>query len=109
MPQRPASVATPPVQLSAPQTVPDAYLRQAPAPSQVPSPPQVVAPSSLHCMRGSWPAGTFVQVPALEGSAHDLHVPVHAVLQQTPCSHIPELHSGSLPHVAPMGFFPQLP
>ncbi len=109
VPQRPANVATPPVQLSVPHTVPAGYLRQPPDPSQAPSPAQLVAPSSLHCMSGSWPAGTFVQVPALEGSAHDLQVPVHAVLQQTPCSHSPELHSGSLPHVAPMGFFPQLP
>ena len=50
-----------------------------------------------------------MQVPALPESAHDLHVPEQAVEQQTPCAQIPELHSTPSPHVAPSGFFPQLP
>jgi hypothetical protein len=50
-----------------------------------------------------------VQVPALPGNAHDRQVPVHVVPQQTPCSHIPELHSAAFPQVAPIGFLPQLP
>ena len=53
VPQRPATVPTPAVQLSAPQTVPEAYFRQAPAPSQVPSPPHIIEPPSVHCMSGS--------------------------------------------------------
>jgi hypothetical protein len=109
VPQRPASVPTPAVQLSVPHTVPEAYFSQAPEPSHVPSPPQVIIPSSVHCMSGSWPAGTLVQVPALDGSAHDLQLPVQAVEQQTPCAQVPELHSTSLPQVAPTGFLPQLP
>ena len=50
-----------------------------------------------------------MQVPALPGNAHDRQVPVHVVPQQTPCSHIPELHSAAFPQVAPIGFLPQLP
>jgi hypothetical protein len=109
VPQRPATVPTPAVQLSAPHIVPEGYFRQAPLPSQVPSPPQLIAPSSVHCMSGSWLAGTLVQVPALDDSAHDLQVPEQAVAQQTPWAQKPELHSTSLPQVAPTGFLPQLP
>jgi hypothetical protein len=107
--QRPATIPVPAMQESVPQIVPEAYLRQAPAPSQVPSSPQVAAPESVHCMNGSWPAGTFAHVPALPVSAQDLQVPVQAAEQQTPCAHTVELHSASLPQVAPTGFLPQLP
>jgi len=48
--QRPATVWAPAVHESMPQTVPEAYLRQAPAPSHCPSRPHVAAPASLH-----WP------------------------------------------------------
>jgi hypothetical protein len=41
-------------------------------------------------------------------SAHDRQVPVQLVPQQTPCSQNPELHSPAAPHVAPIGFLPQL-
>jgi hypothetical protein len=51
----------------------------------------------------------LVQVPALPDSAHERQVPVHAIEQHTPCAQIPELHSVPSPHVAPSGFFPQLP
>jgi hypothetical protein len=106
---RPASVAVEPEQLGATHTVPDAYLRQPRLPSQNPSVPQVAASPSAHWPSGSWPAGTSVQLPALPGSAHDRQVPVQVVLQQTPCSHRPELHSAALPHAPPSGFLPQLP
>jgi hypothetical protein len=33
---------------------------------------------------------------------------VHALAQQTPCAQKPELHSAPAPHVAPIGFLPQL-
>jgi hypothetical protein len=68
-----------------------------------------MAPESAHCMSGSMPDGTFVQVPALPDSPHDLQFPVQAVEQQTPCAQKLELHSTSLPQVAPTGFLPQLP
>ena len=48
-------------------------------------------------------------MPALPGNAQDRQVPVQVVPQQTPCSHMPELHSAALPQVAPIGFLPQLP
>jgi hypothetical protein len=48
-------------------------------------------------------------MPALPVSAHDRHVPVHAIEQQTPCAQMPELHSAPSPHVPPSGFLPQLP
>jgi hypothetical protein len=85
-------------------------LRQAPLPLQVPSFPHVVDPPSVHWVAGvgSCPAGTLAQVPALPVSAHDRHVPVHAVAQQTPCAQLPELHSAAAVHTAPLGFFPQL-
>jgi len=38
-----------------------------------------------------------------------LHVPVQAAEQQRPCAQMVELHSSLLPHVAPIGFLPQLP
>ena len=79
-------------------------------PLHVPSLPHVVGPASVHWVAGvgSCPAGTLAQVPALPVSAHDRHVPVQAVAQQTPCAQIPELHSGPVVQTAPFGFFPQL-
>ncbi len=76
-------------------------------PLQDPSVPQVVAPLSVHWSSGSSPAGTAVQAPALPVSAHDWHVPVQSVAQQTPCAQIPEAHEeGSVqgvPFAAPPG------
>jgi hypothetical protein len=50
-----------------------------------------------------------VQVPAEPATAHDRQVPLQSVPQQIPWAQKPELHSAALPHVAPTGFFPQLP
>jgi hypothetical protein len=88
--------------------VPLTYRRQAPLPSQVPSLPQVAAPASVHWFSGSCPAGTVEQVPPVPVSEHDMQVPVHAVLQQTPCAQNPLLHSPPAVHAAPSGFSPQL-
>ena len=41
-------------------------------------------------------------------SAHDMHVPVHADRQQTPCAQNPLLHSVPAPQDAPSGLRPQL-
>ena len=89
-------------------TVLTAYVRQAPAPSQVPSVPQDAAPLSAHWASGSLPAGTFVHVPRLPWTAHERQVPLHALAQQMPCWHMPELQSPSDPQTAPIGAFPQL-
>jgi hypothetical protein len=107
--QRPATCAAPALHESMPQTVLIAYLRQAPLPSQKPSRPQVAAPASLHWPCRSWPSGTFLHVPSLPGTAHDLHVPVQAVEQHLPSAQNVEKHSASAPQLAPIGFLPQLP
>jgi hypothetical protein len=104
-----AGVNVVPLQVAPAQTVPAAYRRQPPAPSQVPSVPQLVAPLSVHCPSGSCPTGTSVQVPVLPESAHDRHVPVQLELQQTPCWQSPESHSAAVVHTAPRGFFEQTP
>ncbi len=104
-----AGVNDVPVQVDAAHVVPLAYRRQAPLPSQVPSVPQVEAPWSLHWSNGSAPAATDAQVPTVPVSAQDLQMPAQAVAQQTPCSQKPALHSPAPPHVAPIGFLPQLP
>jgi hypothetical protein len=88
--------------------VPEAYLRQPPLPSQVPSVPQPAGPLSAHWASGSLPAGTLVQVPRLPGTAHDRQVPVQVVAQQIPCWQIWELQSSFEPQVAPIGALPQL-
>jgi hypothetical protein len=102
-------VSVEPVQLAAAQLVPAAYRRQAPMPSHVPSRAHVPAPSSGHWASGSWPLGTLVHVPGVPARAHDWQVPVHVVMQQTPCAQWAELHSVSPPQAAPIGFRPQLP
>jgi hypothetical protein len=98
-----------PVQVAAPQMVPDAYIRHFPAPSQAPSRPQLVAPESAHWPSGSAPAATVVHVPAVPGSAQDWQIPLQAAAQQTPCSQKAELHSPATLHETPSGFLPQLP
>jgi hypothetical protein len=75
----------------------------------VPSVPQLVALMSVHWLKGSTPAATEAQVPTVPVSAHDRQIPTQAVAQQTPCSQKFELHSVAPPHVAPIGFLPQLP
>jgi hypothetical protein len=92
-----------------PHFVPAAYRRQAPAPSQVPSVPQLVAIWSAHWFSGSWPAATSVHVPIEAAMAHERQVPVHELLQQTPCAHWPDWHSLPAAHVAPLSFFEQTP
>lgn len=70
--------------------------------------PQLSAPLSAQWPSGSCIAGTFVQVPAEPGIAHDLHVPVQADEQQTPCAQMLVPQSASAVHVAPGGSLPQL-
>lgn len=102
-------VSVDPVQAAPAQVVPAPYRRQAPAPLQRPSVPQVEAPWSVHWPSGSWPAPTFVQVPADPLSAHDWQVPVQAVWQQTPCWQKPDAQSLATEQMSPSGFFVQAP
>ena len=71
--------------------------------------PQLDAPWSLHWFNGSCPAGTVEQVPPVPVSEHDMQLPVHAVLQQTPCAQVDDAHSLPAVHGAPGGLGPQLP
>ena len=47
-------------------------------------------------------------MPPVPVSAHDRQLPVHAVLQQTPCAQNPLLHSPPAMQAAPRGLRPQL-
>ena len=104
-----AGVNVDPAHEAATQVVPAMYSRQVPPPSQVPSLPQVAAPASVHCPRGSVPFGTFEHAPRVPATAHERQVPVQAVRQQIPCSQNPELHWPGAVQVAPGGSRPQLP
>jgi hypothetical protein len=104
-----AGVAIDPLHAAGAQVVAPEYWRQAPAPSQVPSLPQVIAPSSPHWPSGSLPAGASMHSPSLPVIAHDLQVPAHAFLQQTPCAQNADAHSLPVVQAAPGGLGPQLP
>jgi hypothetical protein len=92
-------------QVAPTQIVPWMYWRQAPPPLQVPSVPQVPAPVSAHWVvgTGGCPAGTLLHVPSTPVSAHDLHVAVQAVAQQTPCAQMPLAQSVFAVQVVPLG------
>jgi hypothetical protein len=105
-----AGVTVEPVHVAATQVVPAAYRWQPPPPSHVPSAPHVATPASVHWFSGSWPLGTFTQVPAEPAIAHERQVPVHGgPVQQTPWEQLFELHSALPAHVVPTDFRPQLP
>ena len=70
--------------------------------------PQLDASWSVHCISGSWPAGTVAQVPTVPASAHDAHVPAHAVAQQTPCWQKLCAHSLAMVQGWPSASLPQL-
>jgi hypothetical protein len=100
-----------PTQVPAAHCVPAAQNRQAPVPLHIPSVPQVFDAVVAHWVAGvgAVPAGMLLQVPGLVESAHDLHVPVQAWLQQTPCAQKPESHSFATVHGAPVGLRVQAP
>jgi hypothetical protein len=106
--QRPASVCVDPVQVWVPQARPGAYRRQAPAPLQEPSVPQVFGPESAHWFSGSVLAGMAVQTPRVAVSAQDMQMPVHEPAQQTPCWQEPDAHSALAAQSAPITFLPQI-
>jgi hypothetical protein len=105
-----AGVSVEPAQLPGTHWVPATYVRQAPAPLQVPSVPQVEVDVVAHWEVGvgAWPVATGEQVPGLPLSAHDMQVPVQAELQQTPCAQNPEAHALARVQAAPGGSLPQL-
>lgn len=76
----------------------------------MPSRPQVEALLAAHWVvgLGAWPRGTGVQVPALLVSAHDMQVPVQAVLQQTPWAQKFDAQAEPTVQGAPGGSLPQL-
>jgi hypothetical protein len=89
-------------------TVPAAYIWHAPAPSHMPLFPQLAAPASLQSLSGSVPVVTGAQVPSVPpvfAAEHAMQVPVHAVLQQTPSTQLPFVHSALAEHVAPSACF----
>jgi hypothetical protein len=92
------------------QGVPAAKSSQAPLPSQKPVVSQLAAPAFEQVFVGSGPPlGTGVQVPAVAERAQERHVPVHAVLQQTPCAQKPLAHSAPSAQVAPGDLRPHEP
>lgn len=98
-----------PVQDAAAHTVPTAYLRHAPAPSQVPSSWHDAAPVFLHTARGSaTPAAVLMQSPGVM-PAQVRHAPAHASLQQTPSAQKPDAHSAGAAQVWPGPFLPHDP
>jgi hypothetical protein len=104
-------VCVEPVQVAAAHCVPVGQERHAPAPLHVPSVPQVVAAVVAHWVAGvgAVPFATLLQVPTLPVIAHDLHVPVHAWLQQYPWAQNPESHSVAIVQALPVGFSVQVP
>jgi hypothetical protein len=101
-----------PEQVAEPQVVPAAYWRHAPAPSHMPSSPQLLglAPrASVHWFKGSVLFAASVHVPIELGSAHERQVPVHELAQHTFCWHWPDWHSAPPPQATPLSFFEQTP
>jgi hypothetical protein len=106
-----AGVSVEVLQMGAAHWVPVGKSRQAPEPLQVPSSPQVLALLTAHWVAGFGvcPPGTGVQVPGVPVSAHDMQVPVQAVLQQTPWAQKPDWQAVPAPQGEPGGSLPQLP
>ena len=64
-----------PVQWFGAHCEPAKAVRHFPVPSHV----DRQAPPAPHCARGSTPSGTIEHLPGEVGSAHDSHVPLHAL------------------------------
>lgn len=98
------SQQTPSVQLLWRQSVPMAQVwpssnLQLPAPSH-----DCVFPEhAIMPLVSSWFTGTFEHVPTLPATLHAWHVPVHAVLQQTPSTQWLFAQWFDVVHVAPLG------
>jgi hypothetical protein len=103
-----ASVLVPSAHRWGAQMVVGPYLRQAPAPLQVPSFPQLTEPSSRQVPVGSWPPSeTAVQVPATPGRLQDWQLPSQRLAQQTPWAQNPLEQSVSWAQRLPIDCLPQ--
>jgi hypothetical protein len=86
------------------------YFWQPPAPSQRPFVAHEGAPWSAHTPRGSTaPIVMGVQWPMADERAQLTHPPVQAPSQQTPSTHMFELHSASAAQAVPRLFLPHSP
>jgi hypothetical protein len=89
------------------QGVADGHFWQAPA-SHLPLVPQVDGSAVVQIPAGSFdPVATFEQTPAVP-AVHDLHAPLQALSQQTPCAQNVLRHSAPAEHAAPFSLSPQL-
>jgi hypothetical protein len=106
--QNEAATELPPLQLAPAHWVVAGYSRQAPAPLQVPSRPQVVVAWAGQRASGSTPpSGTLPQVPAMPGRLQLWQVAVQALLQQTPWAQKLLAHSSARVQMAPSDLLPQ--
>jgi hypothetical protein len=97
-------------QVWAPHGVLAGCLRQAPAPSHLPSKPQLIADSVRHVLRGSGvPAVTGAQAPSEPMTLHAWQGPQVMAWQQTPSVQLPLAHSEAARHAAPGGRSPHEP
>jgi hypothetical protein len=98
-------LATVPAHVGVPQTVPEAQIWQAPAPSQAPSVPQVDWACIAHWLLGSFPAATLPHRPSAPlpflAAVHAWQVPVQALLQHTPSAQKPDWHVAPDVHELP--------
>jgi hypothetical protein len=102
-------IAVTPVQDLSRQMVLVSQKRQAPAPSQKPSVPQVLFAVIVHGCRGSaMLLANGLHVPSDPGTLHDLHWPVQASAQQRPSTQKFEAQSAGNVHIAPSGPRPHL-
>jgi hypothetical protein len=95
-------------------TLPAGQSWQAPAPLQAPVVPQVELAIAGHWLAGNGavPASTLPQVPSeppVSAAVHAWHVPVHAVLQQTPLAQKPLPHWLLPVHGSPMAPMAHVP
>ena len=100
-------VTASPAQFPALQGEPEGYRSHLPAPSHMPSRPQVAASllAQSLAVRGTLPAGTGRQVPSELSSEQVMQVPVHALSQQTPSTQNPLLHWVSQEQARPGSLF----
>jgi hypothetical protein len=92
--------------------VPACHLWHAPAPSQVPSVPQVAFALTAHWPLGSaLPPGTGEHVPSVALNVHETQGPPQVALQHTPCAEhtSPEAHWLLVVHGPPLGSSPHEP
>lgn len=105
--QAKVSVTASPEHLPALQMVPASYERHFPAPSQVPSRPQVDASCVGHwvAIRGFTPDGVNVQVPSAVGRPQDMQLSPQALSQQKPSAQKPVEHWALQVHACPLDLF----